>query len=86
MDHWVMHPDEVAVFDTNARHLDVSIRDLMQAAGQALAAETVRLAETSEAPKHREIWILCGPGNNGGDGFAAALSLHESGHAVRLIA
>ena len=86
MAHWVMHPEEVVVFDANARHLDVSIRDLMQAAGQALAAETVRLVETSEAPEHREIWILCGPGNNGGDGFAAALSLHESGHAVRLIA
>ena len=86
MDHWVMHPDEVAVFDANARHLDVSIRDLMQAAGQALAAETIRIVEASEAPEHREIWVLCGSGNNGGDGFAAALALHESGHAVRLIA
>ena len=86
MANWAMHPDEVEVFDANARHLDVSIQDLMQAAGQALAAETVRIVEASEAPEHREIWILCGPGNNGGDGFAAALSLHESGHSVRLIA
>jgi len=30
MAHWVMHPEEVAVFDANARYLDVSIRDLMQ--------------------------------------------------------
>ena len=86
MANWAMHPAEVEVFDANARHLDVSIQDLMQAAGQALTAETIRIVEASEAPEHREIWILCGPGNNGGDGFAAALSLHESGHSVRLIA
>ncbi|MFL2978944.1 MAG: NAD(P)H-hydrate epimerase [Candidatus Thalassarchaeaceae archaeon] len=86
MANWVMHPAEVEVFDANARHLDISIQDLMQAAGQALAAETIRIVEASEAPEHREIWILCGSGNNGGDGFAAALSLHESGYTVRLIA
>ena len=75
MANWVMHPAEAEVFDANARHLDVSIQDLMQAAGQALAAETIRIVEASEAPEHREIWVLCGSGNNGGDGFAAALSL-----------
>ena len=59
----------------------------MEAAGQAAtASEAARIAESLEGAEHREIWILCGPGNNGGDGFAASVSLKEMGHPVRIIA
>jgi ADP-dependent NAD(P)H-hydrate dehydratase / NAD(P)H-hydrate epimerase len=50
---------------------------LMQRAGLA----TARLA-LALAPHARRIWIACGPGNNGGDGFEAALQLHLRGKAV----
>lgn len=43
---------------------------LMQRAGWAVA----RLA-LAVAPHARTIWVACGPGNNGGDGFEAALHL-----------
>lgn len=52
---------------------------LMQRAGVA----TARLA-LALAPHAQHIWIACGPGNNGGDGFEAALVLHQLGKAVTL--
>lgn len=50
---------------------------LMQRAGLAVA----RLA-LAIAPHARCIWIACGPGNNGGDGFEAAAHLHRHGKEV----
>lgn len=50
---------------------------LMQRAGLAAAQLTLALA-----PHARQIWIACGPGNNGGDGFEAALQLHQLGKSV----
>lgn len=50
---------------------------LMQRAGLAVARLTMALA-----PHARCIWIACGPGNNGGDGFEAALQLHRWGKHV----
>ena len=50
---------------------------LMQRAGQAAAHWTLALA-----PHAQRIWIACGPGNNGGDGFEAALALHSLGKTV----
>jgi hydroxyethylthiazole kinase-like uncharacterized protein yjeF len=49
---------------------------LMQRAGLAVA----RLAMAT-APHARTIWIACGPGNNGGDGFEAAAQLQQRGFA-----
>jgi ADP-dependent NAD(P)H-hydrate dehydratase / NAD(P)H-hydrate epimerase len=47
---------------------------LMQRAGCAVARLALALA-----PHARTIWIACGPGNNGGDGFEAALQLRSWG-------
>jgi ADP-dependent NAD(P)H-hydrate dehydratase / NAD(P)H-hydrate epimerase len=47
---------------------------LMQRAGLAVA----RLA-LAIAPHARTVWVACGPGNNGGDGFEAALHLKQWG-------
>lgn len=51
---------------------------LMEAAGWAVARHAAR-----NLPKGR-IAILCGPGNNGGDGFVAARLLARRGWAVRV--
>ena len=53
---------------------------LMERAGRALA-EAVRL---HVGP--REALILCGPGNNGGDGYVAARQLAAKGYPVRVAA
>lgn len=52
--------------------------DLMQRAGGAVAAEAHRRWGRSS------ILVLCGPGNNGGDGFVAAEELHRAGWPVRV--
>jgi hydroxyethylthiazole kinase-like uncharacterized protein yjeF len=51
---------------------------LMQRAGVAVARE-IRLRWTP-----RPVTVLCGPGNNGGDGFAAANFLTDHGWPVRI--
>jgi ADP-dependent NAD(P)H-hydrate dehydratase / NAD(P)H-hydrate epimerase len=50
---------------------------LMRRAGLAVARLTLALA-----PHARCIWVACGPGNNGGDGFEAAMHLHQWGKKV----
>lgn len=50
---------------------------VMARAGQAIARLTLALA-----PHARHIWVACGPGNNGGDGMAAALQLHRMGKRI----
>jgi len=47
---------------------------LMQRAGLAVARLAMALA-----PHARTVWIACGPGNNGGDGFEAAAQLQQRG-------
>jgi len=49
---------------------------LMRRAGLAVA----RLA-MAVAPRARAVWVACGPGNNGGDGFEAAARLQQRGFA-----
>lgn len=57
-----------------------SVATLMDRAGNGIAQAARRLAAGGE------ILILCGPGNNGGDGYVAAAALHAAGLSVRLAA
>lgn len=54
--------------------------DLMRHAGSAVARFVTR-----EFPAARRIAVLCGKGNNGGDGFVAARSLIEAGRSVHVL-
>jgi NAD(P)H-hydrate epimerase len=60
--------------------LGVSADTLMENAGRAIAEELRR-----ELPDGAEVSIVCGRGNNGGDGLVAARHLHRLGVDVRVI-
>lgn len=53
---------------------------LMERAGRAVAERAQRLAGK------KPIVVLCGPGNNGGDGYVAARYLKNRGYRVRIAA
>lgn len=53
---------------------------LMENAGAAVAGFVV-----SDFPEAERVGILCGKGNNGGDGFVVARKLVEAGRAVRVL-
>jgi NAD(P)H-hydrate epimerase len=65
--------EEVRVLDINSEFLGVPTEVLMENAGWALANEI-----TSRFGSGLRIAILCGKGNNGGDGFVAARALTKS--------
>jgi hydroxyethylthiazole kinase-like uncharacterized protein yjeF len=58
----------------------VSIRDLIERAGRAVARVVVERFEVSP------VLVLAGPGNNGADGYVAARVLRDAGWPVRVAA
>ncbi|MCL4078574.1 NAD(P)H-hydrate dehydratase [Coriobacteriia bacterium Es71-Z0120] len=57
----------------------VTLADLMERAGEAVAAAALEIAPAGR------VLVVCGGGNNGGDGWAAARLLCERGRDVRVV-
>ncbi|MCK0128238.1 NAD(P)H-hydrate dehydratase [Erythrobacter sp. F6033] len=70
-----MQAAEQALFDAG-----ISVEELMEIAASG-AAEWIRRIAAG-----RSITILCGPGNNGGDGYVIARKMREFGNAVQVVA
>jgi ADP-dependent NAD(P)H-hydrate dehydratase / NAD(P)H-hydrate epimerase len=73
--------DEMVRADAAALAQGVSEHALMEAAGLAVAQQAMAMV----GPEARVV-VLCGPGNNGGDGYVAARVLAENGYVVQVAA
>jgi NAD(P)H-hydrate epimerase len=71
--------------DLKAQKLGVPGQRLMEHAGVAVAAAVKAIAEATDRWRKGPILILCGPGNNGGDGFVAARYLARAGAEVAAV-
>lgn len=78
MDRYLLSVDECYQADRLAEQAGIASIDLMEAAGAGVAREIA--SRWTKQP----VAILCGPGNNGGDGFVVARHLAELGWPVRL--
>lgn len=77
----ILTADEMRTVDrVTTERYGVASLDLMHQAGAAVARFVLR-----EFPESRHIAVLCGKGNNGGDGFVAARELDAAGLKVRVL-
>ena len=76
----VLTAAEMAAADKRTVAAGISIEELMTAAGEAVARFCLR-----RYPDAQHALILCGTGNNGGDGMVAAKVLASEGVGVRVL-
>ena len=76
----IVTAEEMAAADRRSVEQGVSVSTLMKNAGAAVARFALR-----HGPATGLIVVLCGKGNNGGDGIVAAAQLARAGRQVRLV-
>ncbi|OCP01016.1 MULTISPECIES: bifunctional ADP-dependent NAD(P)H-hydrate dehydratase/NAD(P)H-hydrate epimerase [unclassified Ensifer] len=81
LQHLLITPSEMTAIDRAAAQSGIDGFMLMRNAGLAVTAAALR-----HFPGAHRFVVLCGPGNNGGDGYLAARGLSESGADVTVFA
>jgi ADP-dependent NAD(P)H-hydrate dehydratase / NAD(P)H-hydrate epimerase len=77
----ILTAEEMGAADRRtAEEFGVPLGELMERAGQAVAGFCLR-----QFPAAERVVVLCGKGNNGGDGFVAARVLAETGVGVEVL-
>jgi NAD(P)H-hydrate epimerase len=71
---------EMGTVDQRTAQAGTALHELMESAGAAVAAFVLR-----QYPVAARVMVLCGKGNNGGDGFTAARLLAGEGVGVRVL-
>src|SRR3989442_14542169 len=78
----MISPAEMRVLDRNAQYFGVSILELMENAGKAVA----EVARSEFGTAGKNVLVLGGTGNNGGDGLVAARHLAKEARVTVLLA
>ncbi|MHA1409217.1 MAG: NAD(P)H-hydrate dehydratase [Candidatus Odinarchaeia archaeon] len=71
-----MRPEEMRALELNTAYLGITLLTLMENAGRGAYEEIKRRFEI----KDKKIVVLCGTGNNGGDGFVLSRQLSQHAH------
>ena len=75
-------PDEMTEAEKEAASGGLRVETLMENAGSAVASI---IDERYGQRRSRRVMVVCGTGNNGGDGFVAARRLKEKGWSVLVL-
>ena len=75
----ILSPAQSAALDRESAGLGVPVEQLMESAGRSVARQTVALLGGAYG---RRAVVVCGKGNNGGDGLVAARRLLAAGMGV----
>lgn len=78
----MISPVEMQVLDRNAQYSGISALDLMEDAGKAVAD----VARSEFSTPGKKVLVVCGTGNNGGDGLVAARYLTKDARVSVLLA
>ncbi len=76
----VLTAAEMGLADQRTAKASISLDELMESAGAVVAAFCLR-----QYPQAAHVMVLCGKGNNGGDGMVAARLLAGEGVGVRVL-
>jgi hydroxyethylthiazole kinase-like uncharacterized protein yjeF len=77
--------EEMRGADLRAQRMGMTGDRLMEEAGAAVAAVTRALINETGRPRSATVLVMCGPGNNGGDGLVAARHLAGAGHRAAVV-
>jgi len=76
----ILAPADVYRLDINSKYLGIDTLLLMENAGKNIADFIAK-----NFPDKKSIVVVCGTGNNGGDGFVAARHLASMGYRVKVV-
>lgn len=79
---------QMKVLERRADESGLSYYRMMENAGSCAASmimDPVASYETSAGESNKKVYVFCGKGNNGGDGFVVARLLHDKGYKVTVI-
>ena len=82
MTKYIVTPEQMKRAEQNCELNDISLATLMQNAGEAIARYAMKFLP---CPEEFQVVVLCGGGNNGGDGYVAAKELSRKGAKVDVV-